>query len=389
MISRAGARTSWVGRPAVRDVALPLGLAVVGLVSAPFLGGRSATGARVDELGLGLIMIACAGLLLRHRRPVPALLIVAAATSTYLTLSYPYGSVMLCLAVAVYAVARRRDAAEAAIWAGLSLILLCVHLLTNAAALSGPLGLVPATAWVAIPFTIGLSRRLVVQAATRTRVETERRLVEAERLRLATEVHDIIGHGLAAIQLQADVALHLRRTKPEQAVVALEAISRSSAEALAELRITLNQIGSTDAAEIDQVAGRAPTPGLDRLDDVCRRVREAGAVVELSVVGSRRRLPPAVDVAAYRIIQESLTNVVKHAADRRAEVVLAYTEDDVSVTVTNPIDETGSVREGFGIAGMRRRTEGVGGRFDVSTGPDTFTVSARLPCAAVPTDDQG
>ncbi|NJP35049.1 sensor histidine kinase [Micromonospora thermarum] len=299
-------------RSLLAEVGPAVGLAVVGLLTAPYVDRVSAADETLDPLGVGLIVVAGLATAARRRCPVPVLVVVALATAGYLTAGYPYGPIMFSVAVAVYAVARRRPPVPAAAWCLGALAVLLVHLFTNDAALPGLLGVFPASAWVAVPFSLGLARRLVVEAGARERRETERRLLDAERLRLAQEVHDIVGHGLAAIQMQADIALHLRRTKPAQALVALEAISRASADALAELRATLAAISPVGAGQ--RSGDRAPTPGLDRLDDLCERVRAAGVSVALAVHGRRRRLPPAVDVAAYRVLQESLTNVVKHSA---------------------------------------------------------------------------
>jgi signal transduction histidine kinase len=236
-------------------------------------------------------------------------------------------------------------------------------------------------AWVAIPFTLGLARRLVAEAGARERAASDRRLLDAERLRLAQEVHDVVGHGLAAIQMQADIALHLRRTRPAQAGEALEAISRASAEALAELRTTLASIAPSEHTSAES---RAPTPGLARLDDLVARVTDAGVTVDAAVTGARRPLPPSVDLAAYRVLQESLTNVVKHSAHPHAVVEVGYRPGAVRLRVANQDLACGPDEEyadGFGIAGMRRRVAHLGGRLTAGPAPDGshFEVRATIP----------
>ena len=269
------------------------------------------------------------------------------STSGYLLLGFPYGSIMFCLAVAVYSVARRRPPVQASLWRWLPRrpVGAPVHQRRRPARRAG---LLPGSAWVAIPFTIGVARRLVAEAGTRERAESERRLVDAERLRLAQEVHDVVGHGLAAIQMQADIALHLRRPTPEQAHVALEAISRASSDALAELRATLAAI-SPDGRARRRARDRAPTPGLARVDTLRQRVEDAGVTVEVAVDGQPRPLPAAVDLAAYRVLQESLTNVVKHSPHPQARVEIAYRPGEVTLTVANQDLVAGSHVEGFGI----------------------------------------
>lgn len=240
-------------------------------------------------------------------------------------------------------------------------------------------GTAPGAAWIAIPLTIGIARRLIGESQARERAETQRRKLDDERLRLATEVHDIVGHGLAAIQMQADIALHIADSKPDQARIALQAISTASAAALSELRTTLRSI-TPETARGNTSDLRAPTPGLARVDDLCRRIRAAGVHVDLVTTGPARPIPPAIDVAAYRIVQESLTNVVRHAAARRATVRIDYLPDAVSVVVISPHDGT-TPDEGFGIHGMRRRIEQVGGDFTIDSG-DTVEVRALLPAGA-------
>jgi signal transduction histidine kinase len=201
--------------------------------------------------------------------------------------------------------------------------------------------------------------------------------VDAERLRLAQDVHDVVGHGLAAIQMQADIALHLRQSKPAQAQVALEAISRASSDALAELRTTLAAI-SPDGSGPD--SARAPAPGLARVDDLRRRVEDAGVTVEVTVRGKPRPLPAAVDLAAFRILQESLTNVVKHSPHPRASVEISYRPAEVVLAVANQ-DLAGAHTDGFGIAGMRRRAAHLGGELTARRAEGRFEVRASIPTA--------
>jgi signal transduction histidine kinase len=140
-----------------------------------------------------------------------------------------------------------------------ALVVLLTHLFTNDAALDGWLGLIPASAWVVVPYAVGTTVRLTREAAELVRSEALRQQLDDERLRIAEEVHDVVGHGLAAIQMQADIALHVAEREPGQTRAALERISRTSAEAFEELRSTLHLIRR--AGEIPRV----PTPGLDRI----------------------------------------------------------------------------------------------------------------------------
>jgi signal transduction histidine kinase len=367
------------------DAALVGGLAALGLLALPFQARWSPEAVPIDLTGLALVLVAAAALILRRTHPVPALMVAAAATAAYLAIGYPYGPIWFSFAVAVYSIARHRPLRRSLGWALLALAATLVHLFTNDLALDGFAGVLPASAWMAVPFTIGASRRLVAEARTRERAEADRRLVDAERLRLAQEVHDVVGHGLAAIQMQADIALHIRHSHPDQAAVALAAISSASAEALTELRETLATIRPHDADSRE--APRAPTPGLARLEDLCDRVRAAGVEVDLTRDGFVRALPAATDLTAYRIVQESLTNVVKHSGHPHATVSVEYGSDDIVITVTNQDLDPHAHVEGFGIGGMRRRVAELGGMLTAGPGPDphTFQVKACIPTAVTPT----
>jgi signal transduction histidine kinase len=367
-----------MGKLRLVDVGVAAALTALTLVAMPFLG--EAPGVRpVDAPAYALALVASAGTLLRTRWPVAALAVVTAATVTYLLLAYPYGPVTVCLAVAVYSLARRRRLRPALLYAAATLALLMVHVFTHPAALGLPVGLLPASAIVVVPFSIGVARRTWLEARSAERDAAEQRARDDERLQLAHEVHDVVGHGLAAIQMQADIALHLGG--PRDATVALEAISQAANEALTELRTTLADIRPGAAAGTGPE--RAPSAGLGNLEVLAQRVRSAGVSVDLAVTGTARPLPDAVDLAAYRVLQESLTNVVKHGAGSAARVEVAYEPDVVRLAVRNPCAPGGAFVAGFGITGMRHRVESLGGRLDAGPVDESFEVRAALPAGGV------
>ncbi|WP_020015744.1 sensor histidine kinase [Promicromonospora sukumoe] len=372
-----------MGRLRPEDVGVSAVLVALVLVSMPFLDGSSPLDRPVDALGYALALVAAAGTLFRTRWPVPVLGVVTVATVGYLLLAYPYGPVMLCLAVAVYSLARRRPLRPALVYAAGTLVLLVLPVFTHPAGLGVPAGLVPTSAFVAVPFSIGVARRTWDEARSASRAAAEQQARDDERLRLAHEVHDVVGHGLAAIQMQADIALHLGR--PDDAQAALEAISRAANEALTELRTTLADIrpGGGPGGNSGGGPDRAPTAGLANLEVLAERVRSAGVAVDLRVTGTPRPLPDAVDLAAYRVLQESLTNVVKHGAGAAARVEVAYEPDAVRLAVRNPRSPDGGFVAGFGITGMRHRVESLGGRLDAGPVDESFEVRAALPAGGV------
>lgn len=357
---------------------MAVALTVVSVGAAAALSAADDTSRSLDPLGFGLIVLACGALAVRRAFPVGVLALSVAAVAGYLLAGYPYGPVMLAVAAAVYTVARRLPTGRALLLSGAAYLALVAHIFVNPAALPGLRGAIPAAAWIAIPATLGVSRRLVAEARLRERAATERRWRDEERLRIAHEVHDVVGHGLAAIQMQADIALHLAARKPDHGVRALEAISSASAAALAELRDTLRAI----TPDSDVREPRAPAASLDHLAELCDRVRATGVEVDVSVSGEPRRLPGDVDLAAYRVVQEALTNVVRHAVVPRASVAVDYAADAVVVTVTSPHDGT-EVEEGFGIRGMRRRVTSVAGDLTLDAG-EHLVLRAALPDPGTP-----
>ena len=367
-----------MGKLRLVDVLVTTALTALTVVALPFLG--ESYGVRpVDGPAYALAITAAVGTLFRTRWPVPALGVVTAATVTYLLLDYPYGPVMVCLMVAVYSLARNRPLRPALLYAAVTLVLLLVHVLTHPGALPLPVALVPASAIVMVPFSIGVARRTWHEARSAENAAAEQRARDDERLQLAHEVHDVVGHGLAAIQMQADIALHLGR--PQDAATALEAISKAANEALTELRTTLAEIRPGSAA--GSGPERAPTAGLANLEVLAERVRSAGVSVDLAVSGTPRPLPDPVDLAAYRVLQESLTNVVKHGAGSAARVEVVYEPDGVRLAVRSSRAPGSAFVAGFGITGMRHRVESLGGRLDAGPVDESFEVRAALPAGGV------
>ncbi|MFW6691089.1 sensor histidine kinase [Streptomyces sp. MAR4 CNX-425] len=363
------------------DTALAAAVTVAGAAGTRVAGGPERADVAVDARGYALFVAAALALAVRRRWPVAAFAAAAGCTAAYVLLGYPYGPILAVFMIAVYTLARHVPLPAAGPYALAALLALLPHLLTRDHGL-GLSGAVPVSAWVVVPFALGYALRLRREAAVRARAEAVRRSADEERFRVAQEVHDIVGHGLAAIKMQADVALHVLVKKPAQAEVALEAISRTSSEALEELRATLSVLRRTgDGAE------RGPGPGLTRLAELRRRMAEAGVHVHLDVSGrAPAPLPAAVELTGYRIVQESLTNVLRHSGARQAAVRIRYEPGGIRIAVSNPVTGgTGDTGAGSGIAGMRDRVLDLGGEFAAGpVAPDTFEVRARLPTGGAP-----
>ncbi|MFC4021313.1 sensor histidine kinase [Micromonospora sp. GCM10011542] len=348
------------------DAALALVLLGFGLLATGLAGANQPGSVRVDATCRVLIAVAALALVARRRAPVLTLAVVTVATSTYLVLGYPYGPVLITFLVAVYTVAVRLPLDRAAIAAGSAFAVLLVHIFASRGPAPGWGGLLPASAWVVVPFAVGVAvrtnRESVVRGRAeeaRVRAEQARRQADEERLRIAQEVHDVVGHGLAAISMQAEIALHLLPKRPEQAETALTAISRTSREALDELRVTLGAVRHG--------AERGPVPGLARLSALRDRLAGAGLAVRLRVVGEPRDLPTAVDLAAYRIVQEALTNVLRHAGVGTAEVTVGYAPEELTVEITDR--GVGADRDGVNRADVGPLIAGRAGTGPVTVGP--------------------
>jgi signal transduction histidine kinase len=347
--------------------------------------------AHLDILAYALLVAGPVALLFRRRHPSPAIAVVMAVTVLYLLRGYVFGPMFLSPVVAIVSAvsAGHRVVAWVVSAAGVA-VLSTIGLFTPV----GPFRLLywnlghalAMLTWLLILLTgaeIIRVRRERTAQIRRTRAEEERRLASEERLRIARELHDVLAHNISMINVQAGVALHLMDERPEQARTALSAIKDASKEALTEVRSVLGVL-----RQVDESAPRSPVAGLARLDDLVSRARVAGITVRTRTTGEPRPLPAGVDLAAFRIIQEALTNVTRHAGPGvTASVRLAYGDGELVIEVLD--DGRGAPGDlpdgGNGIPGMRERVTALGG--EISTGPrdgaDGFRVRARLPMPAV------
>ncbi|WP_051807876.1 sensor histidine kinase [Actinoplanes subtropicus] len=337
--------------------------ALLGVLAA--LGARESAGdhgMRLGAAGFALVVVAAAALAVRRRWPLAALGVSVAATLGHLALGYPYSSILQLAAVAAYSAGAWRAPRVSG-----AAVLAAVVVTLPAASATGRLVLLPA-AWLVAPWLAGVAVRAYRGAARRAAEAEERQRQYRERLLFAQEVHDVVGHSLAVINLQAGVALHVLDRRPERAAEALRAMRQASDQALRELRATLEPLDE-------------PPAGLARVADLVEAVNHGGLHATLLIAGARPQVPPAVEVAGYRIVREALTNVVRHAAAERATVRLDYAPESVTVTVSDEgKGPAGPIAEGRGLAGMRERAGAVGGT--LAAGPRAaggFEVRAELP----------
>ncbi len=290
------------------------------------------TPSQLDPLAYMLLALGPVALLVRRQHPRAVLAFVFAVTLVYVALGYVQGPnyVSLVFAVLAAAMAGDRIAASAGVIAGWVAFLWLPAALGTAGAPTA-LAALAITAWllVLLAGAEGVRvRREQVAEARRARELRARRQADEERLRIARELHDVLAHSISLINVQSGVALHLIDKQPEQARTALAAINDASAEALREVRSVLGVLRGTG-----EQPPRAPTAGLARLDDLVSRAAAAGVEVSLDISGERRPLPASIDLAAFRIVQESLTNVIRHAGAAAATVTLKYETAELTVQV--------------------------------------------------------
>ncbi|MBP2187804.1 sensor histidine kinase [Nocardia goodfellowii] len=392
------------------------------------MGGRGANIGQagtqpLDWLGYLLLLAGPIALLFRRRAPMVVLLVVLAVCTLYLALGYGYGPIFLSLIVAFLTAATVGSR-----WWTYPIVPLGYLAFvwpvpswfghqTNGWQVFGLL------AWLTVLVGIaeGIRQRRTVLDARRQRAEAARRDEEAqrerraseERLAIARELHDVLAHSLSLINVQSSVALELFDRRPEQAASALAAIKTASKDALAEVHTLLQTIRTGGVAEpvaeeddstVDEFsqrrlareaaqerpveqprpAPRAPAASIEDLDALLQRSRTAGLPVSTRIIGEPQKLPSVIDAAAARIIQESLTNVARHAPGADATVTVRYAPESVDITIDNTRPLGNQPRSGTsggnGIVGMRERAHALGGALTAGPRPSGgFRVAARLP----------
>jgi signal transduction histidine kinase len=371
----------------------------------------------LTDLGhLGYVLLIVSGLVLavRRRWPAPVFITAALASLVYFTINFPDGPGWIGLCVALYTLTAYGDGRRSLVIAGVGITLLAIGWLVAAADIEPR----AAIGWVFFRIAASVmaaalgesvrSRHVIAaeaqeraELAERTREEEARARVDAERLRIAREVHDTVAHAIAIINVQSGVTAYLLDKRPERAREALETIEQTSAQALHEMRAVLGVLRDSDN-------GRVPHPGLGRINELAAKARDAGLDVKLEVSSSTAPLPSVVDNTAYRILQESITNVIRHVGPTRVTVALDYGTDVLEVRVADEGGRdasgddaagpdalaehragtvTGSSAEpGRGIVGMRERCGLLGGELTAGPRPcGGFEVKARLPLAAAGT----
>ncbi|PZG53244.1 two-component sensor histidine kinase [Spongiactinospora gelatinilytica] len=375
--------------------ALVIAIGVVVFSTSMLAQGNQPDARPIDPLGWALLAGCVLGLLPRRTHPEIALAITGGAAAVHFALGYPYAFWPAPALIAVFTlIAADRRAAG---WIG-----------------AGAMVAIPATAALAQPsvdhmvalliwglivlvaaqlaevsrarraYTAEVERRAA--EAERTREEAALRRAQEERLKVARELHDVTSHTISLIALHAAVAAEAveRAGGPGEARDALAVIRTASREALTEMKDILGVLRTPESPESpessDALDARRPAPGTERLGDL---ITTAGVPVEMEVTGVRRPLPPAVDLTVYRVVQEALTNTIRHAAASRARVSLSFESDGLVVRIDDDGRGRGGLETGgHGLAGMAERVAAVGGRLSAGDGPDGgFQVVARLPLA--------
>lgn len=382
-------------------------------------------------IGFLLLLVAPAALVfLLPRRPALATALSVAAAVTFLLLGFPWGPVFLGPVAVLVGVMLSGEVRRARMisWSGAALLVggasAVATLIAPRVEQSGtrpptgphgdwgpgsggpgwsggdggwfltPGSLIAAAAWLAVVLLVAsaardrITRRVAARAAARaTAAERERTAVASERLRIARELHDVLAHSLSAINVQAGVGLHLLEKNPGQAREALSNIRDTSKDALAEVRTVLGIVregtsGPAPGTLPDDAAPLAPTWDLSGLRDLADQARADGLDVAVELGAGVGDLPDHVAGVVHRVVQESLTNVRRHAPSARRVTLRVTRDDGVEVVVADDgVPAGGPVEPGYGLLGMRERVEGAGGRLSAGPRPDGtgWEVRARLP----------
>ncbi|GAX50051.1 two-component sensor histidine kinase [Streptomyces olivochromogenes] len=346
--------------------------------------------------GLVVLTIACAlallGSMWLHRRPLRALGLLLTAAA-FLTINLAAVAIQLAqflavdLALYFIAAGRPRRTGVAALCTALAVLVGWESLRLLRGWGIGTLEELTVALTAVVAWLLGDASHRTREYGERLRAQAATQAVTDERLRIAREMHDMVAHSIGIIALQAGAAARVVHTQPEAAREAMTAVETAGRETLAGLRRMLvalrhaDQDRSRAAAEADRLH---PAEGLADLDRLAAATTAAGLQVDVHWKGARRQLPPDIDLSVFRIVQESITNVVRHAATTACRVTVDYLEEHVTVEVTDDGRGRGSTTDtGFGLVGMRERVALLHGEFTAGPRPEGgFRVTARLPVPA-------
>ena len=401
--SRGGPRRRWLAHGLTERgwLALDWLAALIGfLIALIYLRDPRLSGFHDQPADIALALVACAPVALRRRFPLPAFATTTGAIAVLLASGHslsPLSTMLVLVGYMVAARTSRRSSIPALVFGEAAIV--------GALAASGArrsLGsqtaeevLLLAVAWI-VGNSVSARRVYLAEQAERDRAtEAERagRAVRDERVRIARELHDVIAHSLAVITVQAGAGRRLMAKRPEEAATALESIEATGRSAQDELRVVLGLLRDEDAGPAEM----GPAPGLADLGTLVETVRAAGTPVGLHTAGTDRQLSPALELSVYRVVQEALTNVVKHAPGARATVDVSVSAREVNIEVA----DDGGTRTGqplmqlsggaprpssqHGIVGMQERVGAFGGSLVAEpAAAHGFRVSARIPLQGRP-----
>ena len=396
----AGLSARLAANPVAVDAFIAFGLTALSILA--ILGGAQDLGS-YDPLSLVLLILTTLPLLVRRRWPLAVFIVCFGATMGHAALAREQLSTTLGFLVALFTVGERKDRRTSGIIALVAAAFVAVIIAWRASLPAGLSGLVQTELAILATWVLGTwSRERGLRLGTaeerasrleHEREERDRQAVAEERERIARELHDVVTHHVSVIVIQAGAAERALDNRPADARTAIEAIDRTGRQALTDMRRMLGILGRASAAGGDAARGGddlAPMPGLDRLGELLERVRAAGTPVELSVTGERRPLDPGVELSAYRIIQEALTNAMRHAPGARARVAVGYSASALDIQVEDEGGRgSGAPAElqpgsGHGLIGMRERVAVFGGEFEAYATERGFRVAARLPLRGSP-----
>jgi signal transduction histidine kinase len=364
------------------DVALALIVGAIEIVGTRLVGLNQPDHRALDAVGFALLASGAAALVFRRQYPAWVLIFVNGITLLYLLLDYPKGPNFLATTIAFFTAVMqgRRLLAWAVLAAEFVLFPWLPYVLGHEPAPTS-IVLFGIAGWLLVLATVAEIAHSRQQRMISTREEEARRRAGEERLRIAHELHDVLGHNISLINVQAGVALHLIEKQPDQARVALSVIKDTSKDALRELRSVLDVL-----RQGNEEPPRSPSPGLASLSDLISRASEAGLQVQTEVSGDLKGLPASVDLAAFRIIQEALTNILRHSGQSSSSVHVSRNERELMLRIDNDAGKASkeASRDGIGlgqgILGMQERATALGGVVEAGPRPDGgFRVFARLP----------